>query len=120
MPLGPIKIVVIAFPRETVSTARSCRRSNAWSTGAPSASSTGCSPSRARMARPHWSRSVSWTRRQAPGLDTVLDRVEGLISDEDVEAFTRELAPNSSAAIMAFEHTWLTPLRERIADAGGI
>jgi hypothetical protein len=56
----------------------------------------------------------------AAALTSVIERVEGIISDEDVEAFTRELAPNSSAAIMAFEHTWMKPLRDAVVEAGGV
>lgn len=56
---------------------------------------------------------------EAAALQGVLDRVEGLISDEDVEALTAELEPNSSAAILVFEHAWATALRDSIADAGG-
>lgn len=50
----------------------------------------------------------------------LLDRVEGLVSDEDVVALTAELDPNSSAAILVFEHTWVKPLRDSIFAAGGV
>lgn len=53
-------------------------------------------------------------------LGAVLDRVEGLISDEDVTALTESLEPNSSAAILVFEHTWVRPLRDAVVDAGGV
>lgn len=53
-------------------------------------------------------------------LGTVLERVEGLISDEDVQELTENLQPNSSAAILVFEHTWVRPLRDAIVDAGGV
>ena len=56
----------------------------------------------------------------AAALTSVIERVEGIISDEDVEAFTSELEPNSSAAIMAFEHTWMKPLRDAVVEAGGV
>ena len=56
----------------------------------------------------------------ASALGSVMDRVEGIISDEDVEAFTSGLEPNSSAAILAFEHTWMTPLRDAIVASGGV
>lgn len=56
----------------------------------------------------------------AAGLVATMDRVDGLISDEDVEAFTSTLEPNSSAAILAFEHTWMKPLRDAVLDAGGV
>ncbi len=51
---------------------------------------------------------------------TVLDHVEGLLSDEDVADLTEDLPANSSAAILVFEHTWVKPLRDSIVDAGGV
>ena len=56
----------------------------------------------------------------AAALAKVLDHAEGLISDEDVEAFTNDLDPNSSAAILVFEHTWAKPFRDAVVEAGGI
>lgn len=53
-------------------------------------------------------------------LVSVLDRVDGLLSDDDVERLTDTLAPNSSAAILVFEHTWVKPLRDSIVGAGGV
>lgn len=42
-----------------------------------------------------------------------------LISDEDAEAFAAELEPGSSALALAFEHTWMRPVRDAIVDSGG-
>jgi Family of unknown function (DUF6325) len=50
----------------------------------------------------------------------LLDSVLGLISDEDVMELTDSLEPNSSAAILVFEHTWAVPLRDAIVGAGGV
>lgn len=50
----------------------------------------------------------------------LLERVEGLISDEDVTELTAGLEPNSSAAILVFEHTWVLPLKEAIVASGGV
>ncbi|WP_353807842.1 DUF6325 family protein [Agromyces sp. SYSU T00194] len=49
----------------------------------------------------------------------VIDRVEGLVSDEDVETLTAGIAPGTAAAILAFEHVWVKPLRDAITAAGG-
>jgi len=49
----------------------------------------------------------------------VFDRVDGLVSDEDVETLTASIAPGSAAAILAFEHVWVKPLRDAITAAGG-
>ena len=45
---------------------------------------------------------------------------KALVSDEDVEAITADLEPDSSAAILVFEHTWAKPLRDAVVGAGGI
>jgi uncharacterized membrane protein len=55
----------------------------------------------------------------AGALAEVLDRVEGLVSDEDVEELTATLEPNSSAAVLVFENVWAKGLRDAIVDAGG-
>jgi uncharacterized membrane protein len=53
-------------------------------------------------------------------LATLLDQVEALVSDEDVDALAETLEPNSSAAILVFEHTWAKSLRDAIAGSGGV
>ena len=49
----------------------------------------------------------------------LVDELESLISDEDVEDLAEALEPDSSAAIMLFEHTWAIPFRDAVADSGG-
>lgn len=56
---------------------------------------------------------------EAAGLAAALDHVEGLISEEDAEAFTSQLEPGSSAAILAFEHSWMKPIRDAVVESGG-
>ena len=43
-----------------------------------------------------------------------------LISDEDGEVFAAELAPGSSALAIAFEHTWMRPVRDAVVNSGGV
>jgi hypothetical protein len=43
-----------------------------------------------------------------------------LISDEDAEVFAAELDPGSSALAIAFEHTWMRPVREAVINSGGV
>jgi Family of unknown function (DUF6325) len=43
-----------------------------------------------------------------------------LISDEDAEVFAAELAPGSSALAIAFEHTWMRPVRDAVINSGGV
>lgn len=57
---------------------------------------------------------------EVASLEKLLGRVDGLISDDDVVELTTGLTPNSSAAIMVIEHTWMKPLRDAIVDSGGV
>ncbi|WP_084077044.1 DUF6325 family protein [Demequina sp. NBRC 110057] len=52
-------------------------------------------------------------------LAEVADRIDGLVSEEDVEELAAELPVGGAAAILVFEHTWVKPLRDAIAAAGG-
>jgi hypothetical protein len=56
----------------------------------------------------------------AERLAGVMDQLDSLISDEDVEELAASLEPNSSEAILVFEHTWAKPLRDAIVASGGI
>jgi uncharacterized membrane protein len=58
--------------------------------------------------------------RSVAALSRFLDEANGLISEEDMEGFAAALEPGSSAAALAFEHTWFKPLRDEIVDSGGI
>lgn len=52
-------------------------------------------------------------------LATLLDQVEAMISDDDIEQLAESLEPNSTAAILVFEHTWAKPFRDAVVDSGG-
>lgn len=56
----------------------------------------------------------------AARLAEVMDQLESLISDEDVEELAAALEPDSSEAILVFEHTWAKPLRDAIVESGGL
>jgi hypothetical protein len=43
-----------------------------------------------------------------------------LISGEDAEVFAEDLAPGSSALALAFEHTWMRPVRDAVVNSGGV
>lgn len=47
------------------------------------------------------------------------DEVSGLLSEDDIREIGERLEPNSSAAMVVFEHTWLRQLREAILNANG-
>jgi hypothetical protein len=53
-------------------------------------------------------------------LAELFDTIDALVSDEDVEALSQTLEPNSSAAILVFEHTWAIPFRDAVVDSGGV
>ena len=53
-------------------------------------------------------------------LAELFDTMDALISDEDIESLSETLEPNSSAAILVFEHTWAIPFRDAVVDSGGI
>lgn len=49
----------------------------------------------------------------------LVEELESLISEEDVEDLAETLEPNSSAAILLYEHTWAIPFRDAVANSGG-
>jgi hypothetical protein len=49
----------------------------------------------------------------------LVEELESLISEEDVEDLAEALEPNSSAAILLYEHTWAIPFRDAVANSGG-
>lgn len=53
-------------------------------------------------------------------LGLLAERIDGLVSDEDVAELTADLAPGSSAAILVYENTWMKPLRDAIVDSEGV
>lgn len=53
-------------------------------------------------------------------LADLMDQVDSLISDEDINELVSALEPNSSAAILVFEHTWSKPFRDAIVDSQGV
>jgi hypothetical protein len=56
----------------------------------------------------------------AAGLTGVIERIDGLISDDDVAELALGLHDNCSAAILVFEHTWVKPLRDAVVGSGGV
>jgi uncharacterized membrane protein len=48
-----------------------------------------------------------------------VEEPSGLLSEEDIADLGAELEPNSSAAILLFEHLWATKFRDAVVDSGG-
>jgi len=53
------------------------------------------------------------------GLVAIAARVDGVISEDDIDTVADELPVGSAAAVLVFEHTWIIPLRDAIFGAGG-
>jgi hypothetical protein len=49
----------------------------------------------------------------------VVQEVSGLLADEDIEDLGEDLDPDSSAAMLVFEHVWATRFRDALIDSGG-
>ncbi len=56
----------------------------------------------------------------AARLAALVAQIDSLISDDDVAELAAGLEPDSSAAILVFEHTWAKPFRDAIVDSGGV
>ena len=55
----------------------------------------------------------------AADLASLVGRAEDLLSDEDVLELAAGLGPNSTGAILIFEHAWAAGLRAAIEGSGG-
>ena len=55
----------------------------------------------------------------AKALVEVLKRADALVSDQDIVDLTNDMEPNTSAALLAFEHTWAKPFAQAILSSGG-
>ena len=45
--------------------------------------------------------------------------IDGLLNEEDLQIIAGKLRPNSSAALLVFEHVWATRLRDAVVKSGG-
>jgi len=52
-------------------------------------------------------------------LVAIAARVDGLLSEDDIDSVGESLPVGSAAAVLVFEHTWIIPLRDAIVGAGG-
>ena len=53
-------------------------------------------------------------------LAELMDHLDDLLTEDDVNELAAGLEPNSSAAVLVFEHTWVKPFRDAIVDSGGV
>ncbi len=50
----------------------------------------------------------------------LMNRLDALISDEDIEEIAAGLEPDSSAAMLVFENTWAKPFADAIVESNGV
>ena len=50
----------------------------------------------------------------------LMDQLDSLISDEDIDEIAAGLDPDSSAAMLVFENTWAKPFADAVVDSGGV
>jgi Family of unknown function (DUF6325) len=48
-----------------------------------------------------------------------VEEPSGMISEEDIDDLGADLPPDSSAAILLFEHVWATKFRDAVVNSGG-
>ena len=51
--------------------------------------------------------------------DPIVSEVMGILSEDDIRELSGGLADNSSVALMLFENTWATRLRDAVLEAKG-
>jgi uncharacterized membrane protein len=56
----------------------------------------------------------------AQALDPVIGDISGMLSEEDMAELGELLEPNSSGALLLFEHVWAVKLRDALANANGV
>jgi len=57
------------------------------------------------------------SNHDAARLGVLMQQLQSFVSEEDIIEFTDGLPPDSSAAILVFEHTWVKPLRNTLLRA---
>lgn len=119
MSTGPVEILVISFPENRFDGSILPRLAEVVENGTITIVDE-------LFVRVDADGEVSFLEIEDAGLDEtsalgrLAARIDGLISDDDVDALVEGLAPNSSAAILVFEHTWSKPLASAVRDAGGV
>jgi hypothetical protein len=53
------------------------------------------------------------------GFTGMLEGLTGLLTEEDIDNVAADLAPNTSALVIMFEHRWAVRLKEAMGAAGG-
>ena len=56
---------------------------------------------------------------EAAPFDDVDGEIDNLLNDDDIQMAATKLDNNSSAALMVYEHAWVTRLRDAVRNANG-
>ena len=120
MPLGPIEVVVIAFPGNRFNGRILPELARLLDSGTISIIDGLLVTKDPTGVTTFLEIDEEGASEEVARLAELCDRFDELISAEDVAELTIDLAPNSSAAVLVFEHTWVRPLRDAIVDAGGV
>ena len=119
MALGPIEVIVLGFPGSRFTGEIRPRIMDLVERGIVSIVD-------ALLIKKDKAGEVTFVEMQQqtgdPDMDAFASRVTGLdlISSEDVDEFAAALEPGSSALAVAFEHTWMLPVREAVVASGGV
>lgn len=120
MPLGPIEVVVVGFPGSQFNGAILPAIQDVVERDIVSI--VDC-----LLITKSEDGSVEFTEIEEVGSDEdvaklqgLFEEANGLLSDEDIDAFAEALEPGDSAAAIVFEHTWAKPFRDAIVDSGGV
>ena len=119
MPLGPIEIVVLAFPGNRFTGEIIPELERLVQAGTISIVDGLFAKKDADGACTFVEIDELGADDDSARLATIFDHVDGLLSDEDVADLMEELPVNSSAALLVFEHSWVKPLRDAIVASGG-
>jgi hypothetical protein len=52
--------------------------------------------------------------------DLISETAYSFVSSAELDQFAAEVEPNSTAAILVFEHAWSVPFRDAVLDSGGV
>jgi hypothetical protein len=56
---------------------------------------------------------------EAAAFNDLDGEIDDLLNEEDVLLAAEKLQPNSAGALLVFEHTWATRLRDAVVNSGG-
>ncbi len=118
MPLGPVELLAIKFPKDHVGDDVASALRSLVDSGTIRVIDL-------LIAKKDGAGNVTMSEindlddEDYAALDPVVSDVSGLLSREDVNQFSSLLENNSSAAVMLFENTWATHFRDAVLQAKG-